>query len=142
MSELSAALGNAAPPHQILHEGVVYSFYLLDGARKSEFEKRLYQRAREGVYIDRDHMSEDQYLKRLDWVRKRYEDGDYAMTGERGQEVLQTPSGGILLLEIISGETEDSLTPLFLARGPEVQTLLKTVMEESFKKPRKAPANG
>lgn len=142
MSELSAALGNAAPPHQILHEGRAYSFYLLDGGRRSEFEKRLYQRAREGVYTDRDHMSEDQYLKRLDAVREQYENNEYAMTGERGQKALQTPSGAMLLLEIITGESQADLTPLLLMRGPEVTTLIKTVMDESFKKPRKASPNG
>ena len=139
MSELSAALGAAAPPHQIAHEGRVYLFHLLTAARKNALEKRLYQRAREAVYVDRDHMSEGQYIARLDDVRDAYENNEYAFTGPRTQKVLQTPKGAMMLLEVVTDETEEDLTPLLIARGPEVNALLKTVMEESFRKPRSKP---
>lgn len=142
MSELSAALGNSGPPHEIVHEGRTYQFFLLDAGRKNLIEKRLYQRAREAVYADRDHMSEEQYLARLDKVRESYEANEYAFTGARTQQILQTPKGVTFLLEVITGLPEDDLTPLLLARGPEVTTVLKTVIDESFRRPRKAPPNG
>jgi hypothetical protein len=133
MSELSKALGNVAPPHQITHDGKAYSFYLLDQTRKNALEKRLYQNAREAVYIDREHMSSDEYLKRLDAVREAYELGEYGFFGERGSKVIQTARGLILLLETITGESEDAVLSLLTARPEEVNTLLKTVMSESFK---------
>ena len=86
-------------------------------------------------------MSEEQYLKRLDAVSEKYQLGEYAFTGEYAQKVLKTSKGGMLLLELITGETEDALAPLLIARGPEVNALLRTVMEESFKRPRKAAPN-
>lgn len=139
MSELSAALGTAGPPHQITHDNKTYSFRLLDAAVKNRIEKLLYQRAREAVYVDRDHMSDEQYVTRLDKVREAYEANEYAFTGPRTQKVLQTPKGAMLLLEAITGESEEDLTRLMIARGPEVNLLVKTVMEESFGKSRQVP---
>ncbi len=142
MSELSAALGTAGPPHQIVHEGRTYSFRLIDAGCKNAIEKLLDRRAREAVYVDRDWMTEDQYIARLKEVAEAYGNYEYAFTSDRTQKVLQTTQGVMLLLETITGESEDDLTRLMMARGPEVNLLIKTVMEESFGKPRKAPANG
>lgn len=136
MSELSRLLGTAAPPHQICHEGRVFTFGLIDQARKSEFEKRLYQQAREGVYVDREHMTSEEYLRRLDGVRKAYELGEYGVLGSIGQEVLGRPKGSMLLLQIITGESEDDLLPLLQARGEEVNQLVKVVLDESFRRVR------
>lgn len=142
MSELSRLVGNAGEPHKIAHDGKTYSFYLLDQVRKSALEKRLYQNAREGVYVDRDHLTSEEYCSRLDAVREKYELGEYGFFGARAQAVLQTPKGVVMLLEVVTGESEDELVPLLAARQEEVNVLLKTVLEESFKRPRKAPANG
>lgn len=142
MSELSAALGTAGPPHQIAHDGRTYSFRLIDAAVKNAIEKLLYQRAREAVYVDRDHMTEAQYVERLDKVREAYEGNEYAFTGERCQKALKTPKGVLMLLEAVTGETEEALTRLLMERGPEVNVVLRTVLEESFGKPKKAAPNG
>lgn len=134
MSELSQLLGTAAPPHQIVHEGRTYTFHLVDQKRKSALEKRFYENAREGVYVDRAHMSEEMYVKRLDAVRENYELNKYAIFGEIGSKILQTTGGAMRLLEVITGETEDDLIPLLTERSAEVNALVKTVMNESFKK--------
>ncbi|VTR93206.1 unnamed protein product [Gemmata massiliana] len=139
MSELSKALGATGPEHQIVHEGRAYTFHLLDQTRKNALEKRLYQQAREAVYVDRDHMTEDQYLARLDRVREAYERNEYAFFGARCTEILQTPKGALMLLEVITSESEDDLTPVLSERGPEVNAVLKTVMDESFRKVRARP---
>lgn len=140
MSELSKLLGTAAPPHQINHEGRVFTFHLLDQPRKSALEKRLYQQAREAVYVDRDHMTSEEYLLRLDKVREAYEANEYSWYGPRSQKSLSTAKGAMMLLETITGETEDDLTPLLLARAEEVKTLITTVLNESFKKVKSKPA--
>jgi hypothetical protein len=132
MSELSQALGNAGEPHRIEHDGKTYRFFLLDQPRKNALEKRLYQQAREAVYIDRDHMTSEQYVERLDGVREAYEAGEYGFFGKRAGKVLQTPKGALMLLEVITGESEDLLIPLLAARPEEVNALLKSVMTESF----------
>lgn len=132
MSELSKALGNAGAPHRITHDGKTYSFYLVDQVRKNAIEKRFYQQAREAVYVDREHMTPDQYVAELRVVRERYEAGEYAYFGERGARLLQTPKGALALLEIITGETEEALVPLLTARREEVNELLKSVLSESF----------
>jgi hypothetical protein len=139
VSELSRLLGTAGPPHQLNHEGRVFTFHLLTQDRKNAFEKRLYQTAREGVYVDREHMTSDEYLKRLDEVRERYELGEYGLFGRRGAKVLETPAGAMLLLEILTGESQDDLAPLLAARAEEVKVLVKTVMTESFRKVRPKP---
>ncbi len=141
MSELSKALGNAAPPHQIVHEGRTYSFALLDQVRKNALEKRFYQDAREAVYVDRDHMSGDQYVERLDKVREAYQLGEYGFFGERGGKILQTARGMLLLLQTLTGEGEDAVVALLTARPEEVNSVVRTVMAESFKgaKPAAAP---
>lgn len=136
-------LGNAGEPHRIAHEGKVYTFHLLDQTRRNAVEKRFYQQAREGVYVDREHMSSEEYLKRLDRIREEYESGAYAFFGEKGAKLLQTPKGALLLLCVITGEEEADLLPLLAARKEEVNTLLKTVMEESFvRRPVKKVADG
>lgn len=138
MSELSKVLGTAGAPHQITHEGRTYVFHLLDQARKNALEKRLYQNAREAVYVDREMMSSAEYVERLEKVRELYELGAYGIFGERGAKILQTPKGAILLLETITGETEDDLFPLLTTRAEEVNVLLKTVLNESFSRPPSA----
>lgn len=143
MSELSKALGTAGVPHQITHEDRTYTFHLLCQVRKNALEKRLYQNAREAVYVDRDHMTSEQYVERLDRVREAYEAGEYSFFGARAAKVLQSPAGVLLLLEIITGESQDDLVPLLTARPEEVNTLVKTVMDESFKQvKKKAAPNG
>ncbi len=136
MSELSKVLGNAAPPHQIAHEGRTYGFWLLDQARKVAFEKRLYQQAREAVYADREHMTSDEYVKRLEVVREQYEMGEFAFMGDRAMKLLTKPKGALLLLEVLTGETEEDLVPLLLARPEEVNAVVATVMAESLPKKR------
>ena len=133
MSELSKALGNTAPPHQITHEGKTYSFFLVDQIRKNALEKRLYQNAREAVYADREYMNSEEYLKRLDAVREAYELGQYGFFGERGGKILQTPRGMLMLLEVLTGENEDAVIELMTARPEEVNTVIRTIMSESFK---------
>jgi hypothetical protein len=132
VSELSKALGNSGEPHCIAHEGKVFRFALLDQVRKNALEKRMYQNAREAVYVDREHMEGAQYVERLDGVREAYENGEYAFFGRRASKVLQTPKGALMLLEVITGASEDELVPLLANRAEEVNSLLKTVMEESF----------
>lgn len=145
MSELSKALGTAGAPHQIAHDGTTYPFHLLDQKRKNALEKRLYQQAREAVYVDREHMTSEQYVERLDRVREAYEAGEYAFFGARAQKAIQSPKGALLLLEIITDRTEDELLPLLTGRPEEVNLLLRTVLDESFKGPAPragAPTNG
>lgn len=141
MSELSKALGNAAPPHQVVHDGRTYSFALLDQIHKNAIEKRLYQNAREAVYVDREHMDSEQYVLRLDKIRDAYELGEYGFFGERGGKILQTARGLVLLLETLTGEREDAILTLLAARPEEVNAVIKSVMAESFKgvKPAVAP---
>lgn len=135
MSELSAALGTAGPPHQIVHEGRAYTFSLVTQKVKNGVEKRLYQNARDAVYADRDHITSEQYMAALSAVRDRYEANEYKFTGDRAQKVLQTPDGALMLLELLTGETQETLMPLLIARPEEVKVLVKTIMEESFKRP-------
>lgn len=141
MSELSKALGAAGKPHQIVHEGRTFTFHLLDQVRKNSIEKRLYQNAREAVYVDRDFMTSEQYVERLDKVREAYEAGEYGFFGERAQKVLQGPNGVLMLLETITDETQEDLIPLMAARSEEVNAVVKTVLNESFKqvKPKAVP---
>lgn len=133
MSELSKLLGTSSPPHQIAHDGRTYTFHLLTATRRNALEKRFYQNAREAVYVDREFMSEKMYMDRLDGVRKDYELNKYGFFGEIGAEILKTPAGALRLLEVITDETEDDLMPLLTARAAEVNALVKTVMNESFK---------
>jgi hypothetical protein len=132
MSELSMALGNEGEPHRINHGGKTYRFWLVDQVRKNAIEKRFYQQAREGVYVDREHLDPEQYVAELRRVRESYEAGEYAYFGERGSKLLQTPKGALVLLEVITGETEEALIPLLTARATEVNELLKSVLAESF----------
>ncbi len=132
MSELSKVLGNAAPPHQIAHGGKTYSFWLLDQPRRVAFEKRLYQTAREAVYADREHMTSEEYVGRLEKVREQYEMGEFAFMGERAMRLLKTPKGAMLLLEVLTGESESDLMNLLVARPEEVNAVVATVMAESL----------
>jgi hypothetical protein len=132
MSELSQLLGDAAEPHKIEHDGKVFAFRLLTGKRRNELEKRLYQNARQLAFAEREDMTSEEYATRLQLLADAYEAGEFGFTGTRGQKVMQTQRGVMLLLEVITGETEDSLLALIAARGAEVNAVLKAVMTESI----------
>lgn len=136
MSELSKLLGAAAPPHQITHEGRTYTFHVLDQPRKNAIEKRLYQRARECVYLDREHMSSEEYTRRLEEVRQTYEKSGYSFYSKHFTDLLGTERGAMLLLEVLTGETEEDLVALMLARPEEVKSLIRVVLEESVSRLR------
>lgn len=140
MSDLAKILGNSGEPHAIVHDGKTYRFRLIDQVAKDAVAKRLYQRARDAVYLDRDHLTSEEYQASLDRVRDRYESGQYGFYTKRTCDLLQTPTGVMLILSILSGENEESLVPLIASRPEEVNVVLKTIFAESFpKRGEKAP---
>lgn len=132
MSELSQLLGAAGEPHAIEHAGKAFRFHPLDQKRKNALEKKLYQNARKLVVAEREDLTSDEYVKRLQMLADAYEAGEFGFAAERAQKVLQTPRGVMLLLEAITDEPEESLLPLIAARGAEVNSVLKVVLAESF----------
>lgn len=132
MSELSKALGTAGEPHRIVHEGKTYPFHLLCQKRKDAIEKRLYQIARQMVYEEKDLLKEDEYQAELVRVREAYQNREFSFFAPRAAKMLVQPEGALALLEVVTGESRESVVALMTARKDEVAQLLKTVMDESF----------
>lgn len=104
----------------------------MDQRLKVEFEQRCYQYAREAVVALRSDMSDAQYLELLRELRDAHADGDFALEGKRGMKAVKTARGGLLLLCLLTGATEDEAVALLSAMPAEVSLMLETVMRASF----------
>jgi hypothetical protein len=132
MSELSNALGGAAPKHTISANGKTYSVGLVTQAVKIAFEKALFQKAREGCKALREDLDPDQYLSLMEKLAKAYEDGDFAMEGSRGKKAIQSPQGAVLILSLLMGCDAQEVLQALLSNESEVLTVFRVVMKESF----------
>lgn len=136
MTDLPKLLGNAGEPHAITHNGKTFKFRLIDQKAKDAVAKRLYQQARDAVYADKDRLTPDEYAAVLDRVYDRYSRGEFGFLTERTLGILKTPAGVLLLLSVLSGESDEDLAKLLDERGAEAQAVIKTILAESF--PKKA----
>jgi hypothetical protein len=145
VSELSAALGNAAPKHRIACGGRSYPVSLVDQAVKVAYEKALYQKSRAALAELKSISDKDYYERKLDAMAAKFEEGGFAMESEFGRKALGRPGGSILLLAILMGErvvtpTSVEITPMsevavinVVTQAPdEVGSVLKAVLVESF----------
>jgi hypothetical protein len=141
VSELSQALGGAAPKHRIECNGKVDPVGLVTQGVKVAYERALYEKARAALAGVRRDVDKDYYERRMDALVEKYQDGSFAMESEFGRKALQKPGGSILLLSLLMGTTgPDGVTPLpelevitLVSQKPEeVGAVFKTVIAESF----------
>jgi hypothetical protein len=132
MSDLSRSLGNSGGTHDIVHNDKVFKFRLVDQEAKSVLEKRMYKKARDAVVMDREVTSPAEFMERLDKLGERYQEGEFAFEGERGQKLLQTPAGILMFLSVLCGESENELINLLSSKSAEVQAVLKVILHESY----------
>lgn len=137
MSDLSAVLGNAGAPHQITHGDRTYTFSFITQRVKSAIEKRLYARAREQVYLDGGLLTPDERAAELEKARAKYERNGFSFYSEAFVQSLDTPKGCLLLLEVLTGETEEDVMTLLANRPEEVKSVLRVVVQESVAKLKK-----
>lgn len=133
MSELSNARGDG-PRHPFKACGKDYSIGLLTRDIKIAFAKSLYARAREAVKAMRDDMDKAEHQAMFDRLSDEYTLGEFSMEGKRGQAFLLKPVGRILLLSLLIGTDEHEAMQILVDAdaAPEVQSLLRTVLKESF----------
>lgn len=139
MSERSAAFAQKVPDFQIEHNGTTYTFKLaITEGVLLDVEQRLYQRALDGLKATREHYPEAAYLKRLDAIRKDYEEGAYdAVQSEAVQRFLATEKGHVFLLAVMGGTNEKTLIQLWIDKRAELTEVLEKAIGMSLPvKPR------
>ena len=150
MSALSEAYGNAAPPHEFTDRktGKVYKVRLIDDDVKVAVEKRLYARARDIVFGMKDGMGRGEYSHQLHLLALDYQRGEVAFEGSpagegatpekrkqnRVQNYLRTHAGAVHLIALLfqCPEMEVVRVMAYKDNQPEIQSLLHTVLVESF----------
>ncbi len=133
MSETAKCAGPNAPGRSIEHNGKTFTFVrALTGGALLALEAKLYDRARAALADMRDAYPLDEYLKRLDDLRAKYEDGYYALTSPTTQKLLKTERGAVLLLEALCGASESEVFELLTERTEEVSRILDEVIEATF----------
>lgn len=128
----SEVLGDSGAKHRIEYNGKTYEARLLNGATKSEFEKRLFERAKETARSDRKDLGDQWFVKRLDEINEEYLLGGYDLFSKRGADYIKSIQGVCFLFSILVGCTMDEVMPLAIARGPELHSLVGLIIQESF----------
>ena len=132
MSELSNACGGSAPKHKLTALGKTYEVGLVTNEVKIAFEKDLYHRARTSVATLRGDMDPEDYRTMMHDLAEAYELGEFAMEGLRGKRFLGKPRGTIAILMLLIGVGEQEMINIVLDNEPEVQSVFRVVMQESF----------
>ncbi len=136
MSERAALAGSKAEPHYIEHKGKTYVVrpVLTEGVMLA-VEAKLYAKALKGITDQRSAMSEVAYMERLDDLRKRSDDGEFAFEHEKTIALMKTKPGAMMLLTAIMDCTSGELIELMAERPADVQHALNMVLGASFPKP-------
>lgn len=143
MSELSAALGDSAPKHHILCGDKRYPVRLVTQAVKVGFEKLVYEKARAATASIRDITDKEHYHKLINDLLEMNKKGGFSMEAPYGKEVMESPSGAIVLLSLLmgsmcaDGKTIEPMPEMdvlkIVAQAPdETNLILRTVMQDSF----------
>jgi hypothetical protein len=132
MSELSRALGDHGPRHEIACNGKTYKVGLVTQAVKVGYEKKLYQHAKDAVTALRHDLDGDQYVGMLTRLTDAYEAGEFAMEGTRGLKALKSPKGAMVLLGLLIGCDEIETLNLASQKKEEVAAALNLAISESF----------
>lgn len=133
MNATSSDAGNHAPPHAIVLDGERYEFRHFGLPQLAEYERERYRQERDKLRELRDDYPAEEYVKRLDALRERYERHDFAFESE-GAEDRRKPQLLLLVLRIMTGRPDGEAWRLFCKAPEEVGELMRLVIEESFPK--------
>lgn len=131
MSELSAALGGAAPSYTLVVDGKTYTMGLITQAAKVAFEKALFNKAREAARMMKEDWG-DEYGAKLDELSEKFQEGEFSLEGARGQKSLGKPWGVVMMLSILLGVDQQETMKLMTTHSDELVSLFKLVVKESF----------
>lgn len=132
MSELGNALGGSGSKHPLTIGGKTYHVGLVTQAIKLAYERALYARAREGLAALRGDLDGDMYAEGMFKLSEKYEDGEFALEGERGKKTLKSPHGVTLILSLLMGVDQQEVLQCLLTDETQVQNVFRSVMRESF----------
>lgn len=130
MSELSRSVGG--PPFVLNVQGKSYGIGLITQDVKAAYEKELFRKAREAVAALRQDLPAEVYKEMMLELAETFEQGKFAMEGERGQKMLGTPRGSLLVLSLLMGTDEAEVARVLMADEPQVMSVFQAVLRESF----------
>lgn len=140
MSERAALAGSKGPPHTITHNDKTYVIKpVITDSVMLAVEAKLYEKAKAALASQRDMMSEEAYLARLDLLREKYELNGFAFESDATRKYLATTPGSVLLLTCMMDAPVAEIIDLLSQRGPEVNDILKTVLALSMPKEGAGP---
>ncbi len=133
MSERAAAAGSSGPVHTIEHEGRVYTVQpVLTERVMLAIETELYEREKRALGSQRDLMGEAAYNERLDELRKRYLDNEFAFESDTTMAYMKTKPGALMVLSAMIDCTKAELIALLIAKPVEVNNVLELVLALSM----------
>jgi hypothetical protein len=130
MSLLSADVGAHAPGHKLEHRGRTFEFRHLTIRELAEFERENYRGRREALRELKEDYGPQEYVKRLDELRERYDRHEFALESDEG--FRKTAGGVMLVLRLMLRCDEAEAWDLFQAQTVEVTRLMELVVRESF----------
>ncbi len=142
MSALGEAFGNYGAQHTFKLRGTdgeiikVYALRLIDDYVKSELEKNIFERQRDVLFSLRAGYSPSEYKERLDKLSDDYMTGKFSpFTSEEGQKYLTSTHGALQVMALIfqCPVTEAMVLGSSVENQSEIETLIKVVMQESFR---------
>ena len=136
MSVLAQLLGTYEAGHTITQEGRDFTFGRIDQRVKAALGTAYFKRAREGVYILRGEIGDEEFDRQLSHITTAYRRGDYAFP--RGETRGYYLGEGLAeLTAILTGQPLAECEALVGDRTIEVFHICLCVMCESFPQEKK-----
>lgn len=130
MSQLARLLGVFSVGHVLEHGGRSYEFRRVDQAMKTRLEGLFFKRCREGVYAQKDELTEGEFDRQLGRVTDAYNSGEYSFPVGRSLEWF-AGEGIAQLVEVMTGCTPAEAQSLCADRWQETFHLVWCVISES-----------
>jgi hypothetical protein len=133
MAANSEVLGNKGTKHSFDWNGKPVEMSYLNKKIRDAFSKQLFKRDRdlEKFVHEEDGTSDKEYREKLLALNDKFRLGGYELTSKFGREYIETEPGALFVASLMCGCSEDEMLKIFMAKGDEVLTLVKLVLDES-----------
>lgn len=118
--------------HLFTHRGKTYEVSLVTMGLSRDFENRRYHAAREALRELKEDYPTDEYVKRIDALRERYDTGAFGLAHVENLKAVANPKDAVLLLSLLFGVDEITALEIISEHPAEIPSLLKTILKESF----------
>jgi hypothetical protein len=118
--------------HELKVGDKVYQVSKLDRELKTQWQRRLFGRAKDTAREMKDLLDRKDYADLLKDLANDYTTGLYDFDGQKSLDFMQSQSGALALACLLFGVPEEEMIGIMLKAETEVASIIETVLHESY----------